>query len=114
MTPRVRPVTQVRLRDLAAGPGAIILCGRFEGYDHRIFEARAIEPVSMGDILLSGGEAAPLLLLAPSIRLLPVVMGPASKTGSATVRERVYLFLSLPGVVRSLNKTNYKLTLMTH
>src|SRR3546814_8204090 len=64
MTPRGRPVTQVRVRDLAAGPGAIILCGRFEGYDERIFEARAIEQVSMGDIVLSGGEAAALLLLA--------------------------------------------------
>src|SRR3546814_523236 len=78
MTPRGRPVTQVRVRDLAAGPGAIILCGRFEGYDERIFEARAIEQVSMGDIVLSGGEAAALLLLDACIRLLPGVMGAAS------------------------------------
>src|SRR3546814_12671682 len=79
MTPRGRPVTQVRMRDLAAGPGAIILCGRFEGYDERIFEARAIEQVSMGDIVLSGGEAAALLLLDACIRLLPGVMGAASR-----------------------------------
>ncbi len=55
LTPRGTPLTQARVRDLAAGPGAILLCGRFEGFDERIFEARALEPVSVGDYVLSGG-----------------------------------------------------------
>ena len=78
MTPRGTPITQARIRALSAGPGAIILCGRFEGFDERIFEARAIEEVSMGDIILSGGEMGALLLLDACIRLLPGVMGAAS------------------------------------
>ncbi|KTE08248.1 tRNA (guanosine(37)-N1)-methyltransferase TrmD [Sphingopyxis sp. H115] len=80
MTPRGAPVTQARVRRLATGPGAIILCGRFEGFDERIFAARPIEEVSMGDIILSGGEMAALLLLDACIRLLPGVMG-ASASG---------------------------------
>lgn len=78
MTPRGTPITQARVRDLSAGPGAIILCGRFEGFDERIFEARDIEQVSMGDIILSGGEMGALLLLDACVRLLPGVMGAAS------------------------------------
>ncbi len=78
MTPRGAPITQARIRQLAAGPGAIILCGRFEGFDERIFDARPIEQVSMGDLILSGGEMAALLLLDACIRLLPGVMGAAS------------------------------------
>lgn len=78
MTPRGTPITQARVRDLSAGPGAIILCGRFEGFDERIFDARPIEQVSMGDIILSGGEMGALLLLDACIRLLPGVMGAAS------------------------------------
>lgn len=78
MTPRGAPITQARVRELAGGPGAIILCGRFEGFDERIFEGRAIEQVSMGDIILSGGEMGALLLLDACIRLLPGVMGAAS------------------------------------
>ncbi len=56
MTPRGAPITQDRIRALAAGPGVTILCGRFEGFDERLFDARPIEQVSMGDIVLSGGE----------------------------------------------------------
>ena len=78
MTPRGAPLTQARVRDLAAGPGAIILCGRFEGYDERIFEARDLEPVSIGDYVLSGGELGALVLLDACVRLLPGVMGAAS------------------------------------
>lgn len=78
MTPRGTPVTQARVRALASGPGATILCGRFEGFDERIFEARPIEQLSMGDIILSGGEMAALTLLDACIRLLPGVMGAAS------------------------------------
>ncbi len=78
MTPRGAPLTQARVRELASGPGVTILCGRFEGFDERIFEARAIEEVSVGDIVLSGGEPAALMLLDACIRLLPGVMGAAS------------------------------------
>jgi len=78
MTPRGAPLTQARIRDLATGPGAIILCGRFEGFDERIFEARQIEQVSIGDYVLSGGEMGSLVLLDACIRLLPGVMGAPS------------------------------------
>ena len=78
MTPRGAPLTQARVRDLAAGPGAIILCGRFEGFDERIFEARPLEPVSIGDYVLSGGELGAMVLLDACVRLLPGVMGAAS------------------------------------
>ena len=81
MTPRGKPLTQARVRELAAGPGVIVLCGRFEGFDERIFEGRAIEEVSVGDIVLSGGEPAALMLLDACIRLLPGVMG-APSSGS--------------------------------
>ena len=76
MTPRGKPMTQQRVRELATGPGMTILCGRFEGFDERLFEARPqIEQVSMGDIILSGGEMGALMLLDACIRLLPGVMG---------------------------------------
>ena len=78
MTPRGTPITQTRVRELAAGPGATILCGRFEGFDERVFEARPVEQISMGDIILSGGEMGALMLLDACIRLLPGVMGAAS------------------------------------
>ena len=78
MTPRGVPLTQARIRQLASGPGAIILCGRFEGFDERIFDARGIEQVSIGDYVLSGGEMGALVLLDACIRLLPGVMGAAS------------------------------------
>ncbi|MFG1345763.1 tRNA (guanosine(37)-N1)-methyltransferase TrmD [Xanthobacter autotrophicus DSM 431] len=75
MTPRGRPLTQERVRALAAGPGAVILCGRFEGVDERIIAARGLEEVCVGDVVLSGGEAAALLLLDACVRLIPGVMG---------------------------------------
>ena len=78
MTPRGRPLTQARIRDLAVGPGAIFLCGRFEGLDERIFEARDLEPVSIGDYVLSGGELGAMVILDACVRLLPGVMGAAS------------------------------------
>jgi tRNA (guanine37-N1)-methyltransferase len=77
MTPRGKPLTQQRVRELAAGPGVILLCGRFEGFDERIFAGRAVEEVCIGDIVLSGGEPAALMLLDACIRLLPGVMGAA-------------------------------------
>jgi tRNA (guanine37-N1)-methyltransferase len=78
MTPRGRPLTQARVRELAAGPGAVILCGRFEGFDERLLDARGVEQVSIGDYILSGGEMATLVLLDACVRLLPGVMGAAS------------------------------------
>jgi tRNA (guanine37-N1)-methyltransferase len=77
MTPRGRQLTQDQVRALAAGPGITILCGRFEGFDERLFEGRAIEEVSIGDYILSGGETAALVLLDACVRLLPGVMGAA-------------------------------------
>jgi tRNA (guanine37-N1)-methyltransferase len=75
MTPRGAPLTQALVRELAAGPGVSILCGRFEGMDERLFEARPIVPVSVGDYVLSGGETAAFVLLDACVRLLPGVMG---------------------------------------
>jgi len=78
LTPRGAPLTQGRVRELAAGEGAIFLCGRFEGFDERIFEARDIEAVSVGDYVLSGGELGAMIILDACVRLLPGVMGAAS------------------------------------
>ncbi|HET7412635.1 MAG TPA: tRNA (guanosine(37)-N1)-methyltransferase TrmD [Pararhizobium sp.] len=78
MSPRGAPLTQTRVRALAAGPGAVIVCGRFEGVDERVIAARALEEVSIGDYVLSGGEPAALVLLDAIVRLLPGVMGNAA------------------------------------
>lgn len=75
MSPRGKPLTQAKVRDLASGPGVVILCGRFEGVDQRLIEARDLEEVSIGDYILSGGEPAALVLLDAIVRLLPGVMG---------------------------------------
>src|SRR5689334_6582489 len=78
LTPRGAPLTQARVRELAMGEGVILLCGRFEGFDERIFEARNLEPVSVGDYVLSGGELGAMVILDACVRLLPGVMGAAS------------------------------------
>ena len=78
MTPRGKTLSQARVRELSGGPGVTILCGRFEGIDERLLEAREIEQVSIGDYILSGGEMAALTLLDACIRLLPGVMGAPS------------------------------------
>lgn len=75
MSPRGRPLAQSRVRELAAGSGIVILCGRFEGVDERVIRGRGLEEVSVGDYVLSGGEVAALALLDACIRLLPGVMG---------------------------------------
>ncbi len=75
LTPRGAPLTQKRVAELAAGPGAVVLCGRFEGVDQRVIEAHGLEEVSLGDFVLSGGEPAALALLDACVRLLPGVMG---------------------------------------
>lgn len=79
MSPRGRPLTQSRVVELALGPGPLIVCGRFEGIDQRVIEARRLEEVSIGDYVLSGGEIAAMALIDACVRLLPGVMGkPAS------------------------------------
>jgi tRNA (guanine37-N1)-methyltransferase len=81
MSPRGTPLTQARVRELAAGPGVLIVCGRFEGVDERVIEARNLEEVSIGDYVLSGGEIAAMALLDACVRLLPGVMG-AEESGA--------------------------------
>lgn len=79
MTPRGKPITQERIREIASGCGVTLICGRFEGFDERFFEARPqVEQVNLADIVLSGGEPAALAILDACIRLLPGVMGAAS------------------------------------
>jgi tRNA (guanine37-N1)-methyltransferase len=75
MSPRGRPLTQSRVMELAAGPGPLIVCGRFEGIDERVIAARGLEEVSIGDYVLSGGEVAAMVLVDACVRLLPGVMG---------------------------------------
>ncbi|MEA2989010.1 MAG: tRNA (guanine37-N1)-methyltransferase [Alphaproteobacteria bacterium] len=75
MSPRGVPLTQARIEALAQGPGALILCGRFEGVDERVIAGRGLEEVSAGDYVLSGGEIAAMALLDACVRLLPGVMG---------------------------------------
>src|SRR5690606_28480401 len=111
-TPRGMPLDQQRVRQLASGPGISLLCGRFEGFDERLFEARAVEEVSIGDYILSGGEMAALVLLDACIRLLPGVMGAASsgdeesfETGLLEyphyTRPRIWEGRAIPEVLRS-------------
>ena len=112
MSPRGAPLTQQRVRDLAAGQGVTILCGRFEGFDERIFEARPVEPVSIGDYVLSGGEIGALALLDACIRLIPGVMGAASSGVDESfeqglieyphyTRPRIWEGRTIPEVLRS-------------
>jgi tRNA (guanine37-N1)-methyltransferase len=112
MTPRGKPLTQALVRELAAGPGVSILCGRFEGIDERLFEARPILPVSIGDYVLSGGETAALVLLDACVRLLPGVMGAASSGEEESfeaglleyphyTRPRMWEGRAIPEVLRS-------------
>jgi tRNA (guanine37-N1)-methyltransferase len=77
MSPRGLPLTQARVEELAAGPGIILVCGRFEGIDERVIAARGLEEVSIGDYVLSGGEIAAMALIDACVRLLPGVMGAA-------------------------------------
>src|SRR5580698_5747207 len=77
MSPRGAPFSQARGRELAAGPGVLLVCGRFEGVDERVIEAQALEEVSVGDFVLSGGEIAAMAVMDSCVRLLPGVMGAA-------------------------------------
>tara|TARA_R110002072_G_scaffold174400_1_gene329819 strand:+ start:1999 stop:2700 length:702 start_codon:yes stop_codon:yes gene_type:complete len=80
LTPRGRPFTQARARELAAGPGVVVFCGRFEGLDERAIEARELEEISVGDAVLAGGEAAALCLIEACVRLIPGVLGDPAST----------------------------------
>jgi len=75
MSPRGTPLTQARARQLAQGPGVVIICGRFEGIDERVIAARGLEEVSIGDYVLAGGEVAAMVLLETVVRLIPGVLG---------------------------------------
>jgi tRNA (guanine37-N1)-methyltransferase len=78
LSPRGEPLTQAKVRSLAAGPGVLLLAGRFEGIDERVIEARALQEVSIGDYVLSGGELAAMVLIDAVMRLLPGVVGQAA------------------------------------
>jgi tRNA (guanine37-N1)-methyltransferase len=78
LTPRGKPLTQARVRALAAGPGAVVLCGRYEGVDQRVIDRRGLEELSLGDFVLSGGEPAAIVLVDACVRLLPGVVGAAA------------------------------------
>jgi tRNA (guanine37-N1)-methyltransferase len=77
MSPRGTPLTQKRARELALGPGAVIVCGRFEGIDQRVIDGRQLEEISIGDYVLAGGEVAAMVLLEAVVRLIPGVLGGA-------------------------------------
>lgn len=78
LSPRGEPLTQAKARELAAGPGVLLLAGRFEGIDQRVIEARALREISIGDYVLSGGELAAMVLIDAVVRLLPGVVGAAA------------------------------------
>jgi tRNA (guanine37-N1)-methyltransferase len=80
LSPRGRRLDQARVRELAAGPGAILLCGRFEGLDQRAIEARTIEEISLGDFVLAGGEIPAMALIEACVRLIPGVLGDHAST----------------------------------
>jgi tRNA (guanine37-N1)-methyltransferase len=112
MTPRGRPLDQARVGALARAPGVVVLCGRFEGIDERVFETRDLEEVSLGDFVLSGGEPAAIALLDACVRLLPGVMGGAASLAEESfaeglleypqyTRPRVFEGLEVPEVLLS-------------
>ncbi|SRR5690606_3472064 len=87
MSARGRPLTQDRVRALAAGPGVVILCGRFEGVDQRVIEARGLEEVSIGDFVLQGGEVAAMALIEACVRLLPGALGDDASTAEESFED---------------------------
>jgi tRNA (guanine37-N1)-methyltransferase len=89
LTPRGRPLTQGDVGRYAAGPGIVLLCGRYEGVDQRVVEARGMEEVSIGDYVLSGGEIPALVLLDAAVRLLPGVMGAAESAAEESFSDRL-------------------------
>jgi len=118
-SPKGRPLTQSRVCELAAGPGAIVLCGRFEGIDQRAIEAHAMEEVSIGDFILSGGELAAFALLDACVRVLPGVIGKSESLDEESfknglleyphyTRPRVWQKREVPEVLLSGHHGNIK------
>ncbi len=118
-SPKGRPLTQSRVCELAAGPGAIVLCGRFEGIDQRAIEAHAMEEVSIGDFVLSGGEPAAFALLDACVRVLPGVIGKSESLNEESfenglleyphyTRPRVWQEREVPEVLLSGHHGNIK------
>ena len=114
MSPRGKPLTQAQVRELAAGEGVVIVCGRFEGVDQRVIDSRGLEEVSIGDYILSGGEPAALILLDAIVRVLPGVMGnPDSGTHESFengllehpqyTRPQVFEGVEIPAILTSGN-----------
>ncbi len=112
MSPRGKPLTQARARELALGPGAVIVCGRFEGVDQRVIDARDLEEVSIGDYVLAGGEVAAMVLLEAVVRLIPGVLGGADSHAEESfenglleypqyTRPQVFEGLGIPEVLTS-------------
>ena len=89
LTPRGAPLKQSMIRDLAAGSGVVLLCGRYEGFDQRVIEARNLTELSIGDYVLSGGEPAAMVLLDACIRLLPGVMGAAASADEESFADHL-------------------------
>ncbi len=87
MTPRGKPLTQKRVRALASGPGLIVFCGRFEGLDQRVIEARNMEEISIGDFVLAGGEVAAQVMIEACVRLLPGVLGAADSASDESFED---------------------------
>jgi tRNA (guanine37-N1)-methyltransferase len=87
MSPRGAPFSQARARQLAEGPGVLLVCGRFEGIDERVIEAHALEEVSVGDFVLSGGEIAAMAVMDSCVRLLPGVMGTAQSADEESFED---------------------------
>ena len=112
MSARGRPLTQARVREWAAGPGLIVLCGRFEGVDQRVLDARGFEEVAVGDAVLAGGEAAALVAIEACVRLVPGVLGQAESLSEESfedgllehpqyTRPRTFEGLDIPEVLLS-------------
>ncbi len=112
MSARGRPLTQARVKEWAAGPGLIVLCGRFEGVDQRVLDARGFEEVSVGDAVLAGGEAAAMVAIEACVRLVPGVLGQAMSLSEESfedgllehpqyTRPRTFEGLDIPEVLLS-------------
>lgn len=112
MSARGRPLTQARVREWASGPGLIVLCGRFEGVDQRVIDARGFEEVAVGDAVLAGGEAAAMVVIEACVRLVPGVLGQADSLSEESfedgllehpqyTRPRTFDGLDIPDVLLS-------------
>ena len=87
MSARGRPLTQARVKEWARADGIVVLCGRFEGVDQRVLDARGFEEVSVGDAVLAGGEAAAMVVIEACVRLLPGVLGQADSLGTESFED---------------------------